>query len=177
MVNETALDFARHLAERGLVASGNKFTYWQDTKNQLVTFPLWTMYGQLVGYQQYDWRAGKEKSNDCKGRYCTYRRKDSLTAWGLEYLSMTEVPKLYVCEGVFDAVSVMNAGKACVATLSNNPKQLKRWLASFPCKTVALCEGDKAGKMLVNCCDEAVYLPTGHDANSMDVNDLVNLLK
>lgn len=170
------LDFISHLSERGLLTFDVKFNYWQDEKEQLITFPLWTITGQLVGYQQYDWRSDKLRNNNPKGRYWTYRRKDTLTAWGLEYFNLSEIDELYVCEGIFDAVSVMNAGKPCIAVLSNNPKQLKRWFSCFSCKTIALCEGDKAGMMLANCCDEAVYLPAGHDANSIDQDKLKILI-
>ena len=95
-----SLDFVSHLASRGLLTFKGKFNYWQDTSNQLITFPLWTITGQLVGYQQYDWRSNKLRNNNPKGRYWTYRRKDVLTAWGLEYFNLSEINELYVCEGI-----------------------------------------------------------------------------
>lgn len=172
----TSLYFVQHLSERGLITYNGAFRYWQDTINQLVTFPLWTVTGQLVGYQQYDWRSNKLRNNNPKGRYWTYRRRDVNTAWGLEYLNLSSNEPLYLCEGIFDAVSVINTGRRCLAVLSNNPKQLKPWLACLPCKTIAICEGDKAGKSLAKSADEFIQLPTDKDANDIELTELDRIL-
>lgn len=79
-------------------------------------------------------------------------------------------------EGIFDAISVRNTGRACVAVLSNNPKQLRNWFSSLSCETVAVCEGDKAGKMLSRNCDSSIYLPEGEDANSMEIEALEKII-
>lgn len=79
-------------------------------------------------------------------------------------------------KGVWDAISVLNTGYRCIAVLSNNPQQLKGLLNCLPCKTIALCDGDKAGKMLSRVCDDKIILPTGVDCNDMTIEDIKRLL-
>jgi len=150
---------------------------WIDFDNQILTFPLWTVSGQLVGYQQYNWKASKLRNNDTKGKYWTYRRKDVLTAWGLEFVDLASTEPLYLVEGIWDAISVLNTGRRCLAVLSNNPQQLKPWLSTLPCRTIAICEGDKAGKMLSRVCNSKILLPEGLDPNDMSGEQLELILK
>jgi hypothetical protein len=79
-------------------------------------------------------------------------------------------------EGYRDAISVLNTGRRCLAVLSNNPQQLKPWLSTLPCTTIALCDGDKAGEMLARVCDKKIVLPDGVDANDMSKEDLIRFL-
>lgn len=170
-----------HLERRGLYPRGWKSglptKVWFDWEDELLTFPLWSSTGQLLGYQQYDWKADKLRNNDCKGKYYTYRRKDWLTFWGLELIDLSSTEPLYIVEGIWDAISVLSAGYRCIAVLSNNPQQLKGLLNCLPCKTIALCDGDKAGKMLSRVCDDRVVLPDGKDCNDMTVTEIKEILK
>ncbi len=168
--------FREHLRTRGLLDhySGRVFV---DYKSEIVTFPLWSCTGQLLGYQKYDWNADKLRNNDNKGKYYTYRRKDWLTFWGLDLINLSSEEPLYVVEGVWDAISVLNSGYRCIAVLSNNPQQLKCILNCLPCKTVALCDGDKAGRMLSRVCDSMLELPEGTDCNDMASKQIKEFLK
>ena len=168
--------FTRHLTRRGLDSKYTSKVYI-DRLDEIVTFPLWSCTGQLLGYQKYDWNADKLRNNDTKGKYYTYRRKDWLTFWGLDLIDLSSVEPLYLVEGVWDAVSVNNAGFRCIAVLSNNPQQLKNLLNCLPCKTIALCDGDKAGKMLSRVTDERIILPEDKDPNDMTQQELIELLK
>jgi DNA primase len=168
-------EFVYHLASRAGSHSYSKYG-WTDYINQIVTFPLRTVTGQLIGYQQYNWNADKLRNNDTKGKYWTYRRKDILTAWGLEFVDLSSTEPLYLVEGIWDAISVFNTGRRCLAVLSNNPQQLKPWLSTLPCTTIALCDGDKAGKMLARVCDRKIILPEGVDPNDMSKEDLIRFL-
>lgn len=168
-------DFNEHLKDRGL-SEGMKEVVFIGYENEVVTFPLWSCTGQLLGYQKYDWRADKLKNNDGHGRYYTYRRKDWLTFWGLGLINLNSNKPLYLVEGVWDAISVNNAGYDCIAVLSNNPQQLKNLLRCLPRKVIAICEGDKAGKMLSRVADGAVYLKEGVDPNDMSKEGICELL-
>lgn len=168
--------FTKHLIRRGL---SSKYTnnVFIDRFEEIVTFPLWNCTGQFLGYQKYDWKADKLRNNDNKGKYYTYRRKDWLTFWGLDLIDLSCKEPLYIVEGVWDAVSVNNAGFKCIAVLSNHPKQLKNLLNCLPCKTVALCDGDDAGKMLSKVTDECISLPKKVDCNDMSTDEIKILLK
>lgn len=135
--------------------------------DDVYTFPLWNLSGQLVGYQQYRPDAGKERlPNPRDMRYFTYLPKSTNTAWGLETLD----PKkrvLFLVEGVFDAVKLHNAGFNALALLTNNPKPLKPWLHSLGYYLISVCEGDEAGKKLATVGHEAIYLPEGFDVGDM----------
>jgi DNA primase len=168
-------NFKQHLTDRGLNSYLEDKVYVNYVE-EIVTFPLWSSTGQLLGYQMYNWNADKLRNNDTKGKYCTYRRKDWLTFWGLDFIDLSSAEPLYVVEGVWDAVSVLNAGYRCIAVLSNNPQQLKNLLNCLPCKTIALCDGDKAGKMLSRVTDGRIVLPEGKDCNDMSSEEIKELL-
>lgn len=172
-------DFVDHLHRRLCDFHREYFKYyarWTGTENETITFPLWTVNGRLCGYQRYQWNADKLRNNDCKGKYFTYRTKEVLTCWGLEHIDLTSTEPLYVVEGIWDAISVLSTGRRCIAVLSNNPQQLKPWLSCLPCETIALCDGDKAGKMLTRVCDRGIILPEGKDCNDMTTDELEVLL-
>lgn len=90
--------FTQHLIRRGLTSNYTDKVYI-DLFSEIVTFPLWSCTGQLLGYQKYDWRSDKLRNNDCKGKYHTYRRKDWLTFWGLELIDLSSAEPLYIVEG------------------------------------------------------------------------------
>lgn len=171
------MDFASHIMERCKGLDVNYFTKWIDREAQVITFPLWTIDGKLCGYQRYDWRADKLKSNNSKGKYYTYRKDSQLTCWGVEFLNINPFAPLYVTEGIWDAISVIGTGRSCVAVLSNNPKGLAQWLSLLPRKKIAICDGDVAGKLLSKCCDGSFTLPEGKDCNDYDSNTLSRILK
>jgi hypothetical protein len=137
--------------------------------NNVYTFPLWNLLGQMVGYQQYRPDMGKGRTTNPKDmRYYTYLPKHTNTAWGLETLN-TKKPYLLVVEGVFDAVKLHNAGVNALAVLANDPKPLKRWLDTLGYLIVPVCDGDAAGKKLAKLtnCDKVEYLPEGFDVGDM----------
>lgn len=169
--------FHQHIQERGGGFCKQRINCFVDSHDQIITFPLWTTNGKLVGYQRYDWRADKLKSNDTKGKYYTYRDKNILSCWGIEHINLASQEDLYVTEGVWDAISVINTGRRCVAVLSNNPQNLKGWFNTLPCRTIAICDGDKAGKMLARVCNHNIVMPEGEDCNSMGIEELDTYLK
>lgn len=145
-------DFLIHISKRNLVRDRSVVV---DFKNQLVYKYLYNLSGQLVGYQKYNWRGSKTKSNNIDGKYYTYITKESkntkLVVMGLENVDITKT--LYVVEGMFELLWAQKYGVNCVAVLTNNPKPLKNWFNTLPCKTVALCQNDAAGLKLRNLCD------------------------
>lgn len=170
-------DFINHLKHRGGDFIIDGFNCYIDFQEEVVTFPLWTTNGKMCGYQRYDWKADKLKNNNLKGKYYTYRDKNILSYWGSEYLITKPSSNLYVVEGIWDAISVINTGRRCVATLSNNPKFLKQWLRCLPCKTIALCDGDSSGKKLAGCCDTSTILPDNSDCIDFNTSELDYLLR
>ena len=61
--------------------------------------------------------------------------------------------------------------------LSNNPQKAKSWLKTLNVETIAVCDGDKSGRLLTRVTDSATILPEGEDANSVPLNKLKQLLE
>lgn len=137
---------------------------WDD---EVATFLLFNLSGQIVGYQNYRWYAEKVRNNDPReSKYFTYMNRNMLCVWGMESFNFrTDV--LFLTEGVFDAVRLHQLGLPAVAVLSNNPKQLRPWLRTLPRHVVAVCDGDKAGRALAKLGDEAVIMPDGLDLGDL----------
>lgn len=148
-----------------------------DEAERVVTFFLWNLSGQVVGYQQYRPEATKEKKNNPKeGRYFTYNPKATIAVWGLESLHFT--PRVvFVTEGIFDAARLTEKGYSAVAVLSNDPKKdVRNWLASLGRTVVAVCDDDAAGKKLAKLGD-ASFVLEGHDlgdATDDEVNEILS---
>jgi hypothetical protein len=146
-------------------------TVWVDEVEHVATFPLWTLSGQLAGYQRYRPSAGKVQKNDTDGRYYTYRgcklvhkHSQTVAVWGMEswYLSNT----LFVFEGVFDAARVTELGYSAIATLSNDPNtDTRNWLYCVKQQrpVVAVCDPGKAGAKLAS---------VGHMSHTVDIPNL-----
>lgn len=145
-----------------------------DEEKEVATFPFWTPGPIWNGYQEYRWQYGKEKRNNPKeGRYYTFKVEGRLPYYGAFSVAPNE--RLYVVEGVFEAIAVHAAGFPCIAVLSNSTKPFKDWLSIHPSKTIALIQPDKASEELKKGCDGYIYL--SRDADEYDTDSLRALLK
>lgn len=141
--------------------------YHVSWDEEVATFSLFNLSGQMVGYQNYRWNSNKKKNNDPReSRYYTWMEKDKLAVWGLETFYYRN-DLLFLTEGVFDAVRLHNLGLPAIAVLSNNPKKLRGWLRTLNRHVVAICDGDKAGRQLAKLGDEAVILNDDEDLGDL----------
>lgn len=123
-------EFYEHLRKR---AVGDNTRCWIDWNGELVTFPIWTIDGKLIGYQRYDWRAPKVRSN--KGRYFTWISepyRGSASFYGMDQLSWSlsrpksaqyDSQRILVVEGIFDALRCIQAGWPAIAVLTATPNK------------------------------------------------------
>lgn len=119
------MKLVEHLSERHL-CMGLYSGIYPDEEEGVVTFLLWNLSGQLVGYQQYRPNAAKKARNHPReGRYFTFLGGDQNNkktgVWGLESLSFRS-DALVACEGIFDACRFHNFGIPAVAVLFNDMK-------------------------------------------------------
>lgn len=133
-----------------------------DHANNIATFWLYNLSGELVGYQRYNPNADKQKKNDPEGRYYNYivseGQKKKIAMWGLESLDLN--PRLlFVTEGIFDANRVHLAGFPCVAILTNNNPSFKAWFKATGRRVIALLDNDKAGEMVKGLVKEHWTVP------------------
>src|SRR5690606_3733249 len=124
--------FKSHLETRGLF-DANPYV-WVDWSSELVTFPLWSTNGILVGYQKYDWRAAKLRSN--VGKYFTWigDSHKPYGIWGMEYVLSSDrfATPLLITEGVWDAIRAIGAGYRACAILTATPhKSLVKWFRTI----------------------------------------------
>lgn len=129
-----------------------------DEAEDVATFYLWNLSGQLVGYQQYR-RTGEKKpqNNPKQGKYYTYRKLPTLAVWGVESLHLSP-HVLFVAEGIFDAARLTERGYSAVAVLSNNTGwDLRNWFSILNRRVVAVCDNDAAGRALAKFGDVAVF--------------------
>ena len=129
-----------------------------DHVEGVVTFYLWNLSGQLVGFQQYRPFASKTPSNHPReSRYFTYRKQPTLAVWGVESLHLSpEV--VFLTEGVFDACRLTELGFSALAVLSNDPSpDLKNWLKSLNRTIVVVADNDAAGRKLAKFGDRVVF--------------------
>lgn len=143
-------------------------------------FPLWNLSGQMVGYQQYRPDGDKKKRrNPALGKYYTRIKKESnkaaITAWGLDMINVNN-RRIYLLEGIFKACRFHNLGLNALATISNNPQNLKGWLMSLGYELYSVCDGDVAGGELAKYGDKSLILPEGiyvDDMSNLEFEELI----
>lgn len=144
-----------------------------DLDNEILTFYLWNLSGQLKGFQRYNWKGSKAKNNCAEGKYYTIA-KSGPAIYGLEWINKN-IPVTFICEGIFDAISLLNYGNA-VAVMTNEPKPLKQQLSLLPGIKVVVCDNDKAGLKLAKFGDDCIVCPEGEDPNSLSLKELKSVL-
>lgn len=155
-------DIESHLRDRGL--DPKKTQVIIDKENNIATFLLYNLSGQIVGYQRYNPNGDKkDHTNSLAAKYFTWVTKESektakLAVWGTENIDPND-PNLFVTEGIFDAVKLKNAGHPVIAVLGNNPKILKTWLPLLNKQTIAVIDNDDAGRALASLTDKHFTTP------------------
>lgn len=158
-----------HLKERHL--NLDLYSHFVSEDNDRVTFLLWNMSGQMVGFQQYTpFRDKVDNSVEARElRYYTQltktdKKTQMLSAFGLDLLNPNQ-KYIFVCEGIFDACRLHNLGLNALALLACDPKPLKSWLWSMGYIVVPVCEGDDAGQKLQKLANSKlkVFLPKSKD--------------
>ena len=149
-----------------------------DEVERVVTFYLYNLSGQLVGYQQYRPEGTKKPSNNPKlGKYYTYKKQPTLAVWGVESLHL--IPHVvFLTEGLFDAARLTERRYSALAALSNDPSlELRNWLTCLNRRVVAVCDNDEkgAGKRLAKFGDQVVFTSEKDlgDSSDEEVSDIL----
>ena len=148
----------------------------------LAYFLLWNLSGQLVGYQQYLPNAPKAGHHPKDCRYYTYTTKiggHSIPAiWGLHTFTL-QTKRIFIVEGVFDAVKLHRAGECCLALLGNaGSKSIKSWLSTFPQEIIGVLDSDQKGSGMKSLCDKFIITPLPYkDLGEMSNEEVANLIR
>lgn len=140
---------------------------WVDYEEEIVTFPLWNLSGQLVGYQQYNWDKPKARQNKPREqKYFTYTPKQTIGVYGIDMLPSNPRETVYLVEGVWEALVGWSFGLPCIAVLgvtSKPNKDLHNFISSLPYNVVSLCQPDKAGVGLSKLANRSLTLAADLD--------------
>ena len=168
-----------HLKRRRLEVDRYTSIYLNE-EERIISFLVWNLSGQLVGFQKYRPDADKMlRNSEHVGRYYTYFTGDSkqkmIGVWGLEtYHYRDDI--LCFTEGVFDAAQLHRYNLPAVAVFANNPKPLRPWLTILPRKLIGFRDNDQAGAALEKYMDECVVMTEKDLGDSTDA-DISQILK
>lgn len=176
----------QHLLSRG--CDPLNYHVQVDEEARVATFFLYTLTGQLAGYQTYRPEGVKNTSEGRKLgfkpqelKYFTYVSRDekkmqfTVAVFGLENFDWKK-RTVYVVEGLFDAVKLHSLGLNAVAVLCNNPKPLRAFFKALGMRVVGVLDNDAAGLELAKVCDEYHLCPPGRDPGDMTPCELKELL-
>jgi len=168
-----------HMLSRGFIP-GTPGVYWSE-EDETVDFLLWNPHGFLIGYQRY--RPGADKK--AVGREARYfTRKTHVnscslpTVWGL-HTFLPSTKRLFIVEGIWDAISLHRAGESAIAVLSSGASQsVHEWLSLLPVERIAILDNDGKSGGLRRLAHRHFVVPDPYkDLNEMRSDDIVNFLK
>ena len=164
-----------HLLSRHLDVNLHKV--WIDEKRMKVTFPLYNLCGQMIGYQQYYPLGSKDFNNDPReGKYFT-RSPSGAALWGMESWSLSY--PLFLTEGLFDAARMTSRGCSALACFTNNPKHIQNWLWTISQfrPIIALCDRDDSGIKLAKYGTESYIIQSAKDLGDADESEVDHIVE
>lgn len=168
------MKLVQHLKDRGM--NPDLYNYSKSYSANAITFYLWNLSGQLVGYQQYrPLKIIKKQNNPKSARYFTYLPSGVDGCFGLELLDYSK-KDLYIVEGVFKAAILHRLGFNAVAVLTSSPKRFKSWFKSMRqiFNIIAIGDNDAAGAKLVRIVGRGFQSPV--DLDEMTDEDMLEML-
>ena len=164
-----------HLKERGVNPS--LYNLVVNYKTNRITFLLYNLSGQVVGYQQYSPLIKEKKVNHPKkARYFTYLPRMVDGVFGLELLDYNK-PMCFVFEGFVEAANAHRLGFNAISPLGSSPKRMKSFFRILrrQFNLVAFGDNDDAGRKLVNLIGKGEQLAI--DFDEMPDDEKLRLLK
>jgi len=174
------LNLKEHLISRGY--NPEPFGSILSEEECIVYFLLWNLSGKLVGFQQYRPNAPKTGNHPKDCRYYTYTTKVGNHAtpaiWGLHTYSL-ETKRIFIVEGVFDAVKLHNAGECAFALLGNaGSKSIKQWLSLLRVEIISILDSDESSNGLKNLCHRWFVTPKPYkDLGEMNNSEVKKFLR
>jgi DNA primase len=143
-----------------------------------ITFFLYNLSGQIVGYQHYrPLRIDKKgRNNPYLGRYFTKLPKSVIGVFGLELLNPKD-KRVFVVEGIFKAGVLHRLGYNAIAVLGSSPDPLQGWFKAMRGQwdLIAIGDADKAGNQFVRIVGKGFQSPI--DLDEMTDEDIRKLIE
>lgn len=133
---------AKHLKSRGMKPENYNIWYGKN----IITFPLYSFGGQLIGYQQYRPDAPKHAENPKEARYFTRMYGNGQSVWGLDAPLYDDDRIIFLTESIFKSTAIHNIGRNSWAILGSNISiKLLQQLRLLPFEFICIGDNDKAG--------------------------------
>lgn len=128
-----------------------------DEKTNTAVFNLFALSGKICGYQRYNPDGIKVRSNDerktvpkLQWKYFTHVTNvdniPEIAVFGLESLR-EDTQIIYIVEGIFDAIKLINTGRCALAMLTATPSNnVKNWLKLMPQLKIVILDNDEDNK-------------------------------
>ena len=161
---------SNHLLERHI--DFNRTKVYLDHAQNLATFPTFNLSGQMTGYQQYNPLGDKKIHNDrLKSKYYTFIGDNfAYQVWGLESFNYRN-DVLFIAEGIFDAVRLINFNFPAIAALTCTPcPDFIQWLKVINRRVIAILDNDDSGNRLKSSAQESYRVPDPYK----DLGDMPN---
>lgn len=188
-----------HLEKRGIdLKNPEKYPVFVDTTDNVAYFPLFNLSGQFTGYQRYNPKGVKFLQKSKKALRDKNLTKDDIKYYGYfgtendDFKKIKKIgvyglhtidkrPYIILVEGIFDTISLIRLGYPVIATMTNDPKQLKNFLFILQKKIIAILDNDpitKSGNKLKKAAHKAYKVPDPYkDVNEMPINDLKKFMR
>jgi DNA primase len=154
------------------------YRYSKCYKTNKVTFLLYNLSGQIVGYQHYRPLVEEKgvKNNPKLGRYFTKLPRATIGVFGLECLNPND-SRVFIVEGIFKAGVLHRLGYNAIAVLGADPKPLQGWFKALRGRYTlyAIGDADEAGKRLVEIVGNGFQSPK--DLDEMTDEDIMELIE
>ena len=174
------MSLKEHLLSRGY--DPGSFGSILSEEECIVYFLLWNLSGQLIGYQQYRPNAPKTGNHPKDCRYYTYTTKvgnhSTPAIWGLHTYSL-EIKRIFLVEGIFDAIKVHSRGECCFALLGNaGSKSIRQWLSLLRVPKIGILDSDEKGSGMKSLCQKWITTPLPYkDLGEMSHEEVASLIK
>lgn len=176
------MDFSEHLHNRGLRPWHHLLGL--DHASETVHFPLYGPNFRLVGYQRYFWRGTKKSNSNQLGNAAKYFTwiTPAYRPYGVYGLdNCFGYGPLFITEGIWDAISIGNCWRDCIAVLSATPaRELREWIQLLFGNRliIAICDRDGTGGKLARIAHRALTIPAPwKDSNEMPEDELTKWLE
>lgn len=169
------MDITSHLIGRGL--DPKDYKCYVDSYENIVTFLLYNLSGQIVGYQRYNPSKDKKRNNDpVDCRYYTYLPKEVDGLFGLDKINKN-IKEIYVVEGIFKAAKLHKLGYNAIAVLTSTPKRLKTLIRILRAiyNIIAIGDNDNGGNQLIKIVGKGFNSPI--DLDEMMDYDIVEMIE
>lgn len=174
------MNIEQHYKDRGLLKPMENI---QISNGGVLSTLIFSFLGEIVGYHLYNPFGSKTALEKDNMKYYTFLSGIKLqkgyksSLWGLEHVK-NDGSTIFLVEGIWDAISILQLGYTAVSCLGADPVPLKNQISLLKAthKVVVIADGDKAGRKLCKYGHDSYICEHGKDPNSLESSELEKIL-